>query len=171
MCSVVAQRRGDELWVIDEIALAAAETGDACRTFLDRYGNHLAGVQVYGDVSGNARKTTGGSDYDTVRNVLNPVFGSRFSLHVERQNPLVADRIQLVNAKFKTAAGVVSLFVSSRCKDLILDLEQVVYRENSREIDKNRDKRRTHLSDALGYLVWEEFRYREQIGEQRHRLF
>ena len=33
------------------------------------------------------------------------------------------------------------------------------YKENSRVIDKDRDPTRTHLSDALGYLVWQEGRW------------
>jgi len=40
---------------------------------------------------------------------------------------------------------------------LIKDFEQVTYKENSQVMDKDRDSRRTHLSDALGYLVWQEF--------------
>ena len=34
-------------------------------------------------------------------------------------------------------------------------------------IDKDRDPRRTHLSDALGYLVWQECRPAgARLGEQ-----
>ena len=171
MCSVVAQRRGNQLWVIDEFVVNQGATEQACREFLVRYGGHFAGIQVYGDASGYARKTTGVPDYTLVRDMMARTLGNRFSLNVGRQNPLVSDRVLMVNSKLKTAAGASSLFVSSRCRELILDLEQVSYRENSAEIDKDRDKRRTHLSDALGYLVWEQFRHREQIGEQRHRLF
>ena len=58
----------------------------------------------------------------------------------------------MVNSKLKTAAGEASLFVSSKCEGLNSDFEQVVYEENSRDIDKGKDKRRTHLSDALG--IW-----------------
>jgi hypothetical protein len=77
----------------------------------------------------------------------------------------------MVNSKLKTAAGEASLFISSKCAELIQDFEQVVYEENSRDVDKGKDKRRTHLSDALGYLVWEEFKPQQPIGEQSRRLF
>ena len=77
----------------------------------------------------------------------------------------------MVNSKLKTAAGEASLFVTPKCEGLILDFEQVVYQENSRDIDKTKDKRRTHLSDALGYLVWGEFKPQQPIGEQSRRLF
>jgi len=171
LCSVVAQRERDDLWVVDEIVLEDALTQDACDEFLRRYGRHQAGVTVYGDVSGYSRKTTGGSDYSVVQAKLGPFFGPRLKLRTGRANPPVTDRILMVNSKFKTAAGEASLFVSEKCKGLILDFEQVTYQENSREIDKSRDSKRTHLSDALGYLVWEECRPQQRIGEQGRRLF
>jgi hypothetical protein len=171
MCSVVGQRTGDTLWVVDEIALEGALTEDACAEFLRRYGRHQAGVQVYGDVSGMSRKTVTGTDYSVVTTTLEGVFGKRLTLHVEKTNPPVAERVLIVNAKLKNAAGEVSLFVSPRCEGLILDFEQVAYCEYSRDINKNRDRMRTHLSDALGYLVWQEFRPQLKIGEQCWRLF
>lgn len=171
MCSVIAQRRLEEIHVIDEIALAGAMTEDACAEFLHRYGRHRAGVQVYGDVSGYARKTVSGTDYSVVTAALGNVYGRGLTLHVQKANPAVAERVLIVNSKLKTASGNVSLFISPRCEGLIQDFEQVVYCEHSRDINKTKDKRRTHLSDALGYLVWEEFRPQQQIGEQGRRLF
>ena len=50
-----------------------------------------------------------------------------------------------------------ALTVRRQCTELIKDLEQVTYKESSQVIDKERDPKRTHLSDALGYLVWQEF--------------
>jgi len=56
--------------------------------------------------------------------------------------------------------------VSGRCKELIKDFEQVAYKEDSNQIDKEKDRSRTHLSDALGYLVWQECRVAQPIGER-----
>jgi hypothetical protein len=42
--------------------------------------------------------------------------------------------------------------------------------EDSMQIDKNKDRRRTHASDALGYLVYQEFKS-APVGERRERLF
>ena len=75
-----------------------------------------------------------------------------------------------VNAKLESAAGKRILRVDSRCRELIKDLEQVTYKENSLLIDKDRDSKRTHLSDALGYLIWQECRGAEKIGERGLRL-
>jgi hypothetical protein len=38
-------------------------------------------------------------------------------------------------------------------------------------IDKARDPARTHISDALGYLVWELFGEKQTVGEMNKRLF
>ena len=71
----------------------------------------------------------------------------------------------LMNAKLQSAAGERMLKVDPRCKELIKDLEQVSYKENSLVIDKDRDPKRTHLSDALGYLVWQECGGAGRVGE------
>jgi phage terminase large subunit len=76
----------------------------------------------------------------------------------------------LTNAKLRTAAGDIRLLVDSKCKELIKDFEQVSYKADSNAIDKEKDRRRTHLSDALGYLLWQECRPQPAIGEQRERL-
>ena len=60
--------------------------------------------------------------------------------------------------------------VSPKCVELIKDLEEVVYKNGSTLIDKERDPKRTHLSDALGYLLWQERDGGVRFGEQRRRL-
>ena len=39
-----------------------------------------------------------------------------------------------------------------------MDFEEVTYKPDSGVIDKDKDSKRTHLSDALGYLIWQECR-------------
>jgi hypothetical protein len=58
--------------------------------------------------------------------------------------------------------------VDEKCKELIRDLEEVSYKEDSGQIDKDRDRLRTHLSDALGYLLLETSR--PTVGERGRRL-
>ena len=75
-----------------------------------------------------------------------------------------------MNAKLRSAAGDRMLLVDKRCRELIKDFEQVHYKENSTVVDKEADARRTHLSDALGYLVWQEYHGQRPIGEQGQRI-
>ena len=46
-----------------------------------------------------------------------------------------------------------NMVIDPKCKGLIRDLEQVVNKEGTRDIDKTTNKELTHLSDALGYYV------------------
>jgi phage terminase large subunit len=78
--------------------------------------------------------------------------------------------VALVNSKLRNAAGETTMFVHPSCAELIEDFEQVKYRADSSSIDKEEDSARSHLSDALGYLTWEEFGEKQKAGEQRERL-
>ena len=75
-----------------------------------------------------------------------------------------------MNAQLRSAGGERRLLIDRRCKELIQDLEQVCYKPGSAQLDKDSDARRTHLSDALGYLLWQEFRPLSRVGEQSGKL-
>ena len=87
-----------------------------------------------------------------------------------RTNPQIRDRVNLTNAKLRSASGNIGLLVDRKCKELIKDFEQVSYKEDSNQIDKERDRMRTHLSDALGYLLWQEGKQLPGIGPREGRL-
>jgi hypothetical protein len=164
MCSVIAQTEGETVRVVDEIFLRNASTKDACAEFVRRYGSHPGKVVVYGDSSGNHRQTTGNTDYEIIREYFETYCNLKVRLQQNTSNPDVRDRVNLVNRQLRSAAGAVSLVVDPKCKELAKDLEEVCYRAESGDIDKNRDRMRTHLSDALGYLIWRECQPRGKWG-------
>jgi phage terminase large subunit len=170
MSSVVAQKRGEEMLVLDEIVLNRASTTEACEEFHTRYPNHQAGVVIYGDASGQRLQTAGTTDYRIIRDFFRKTAYGYVKFQVPASNPSVRERVALVNAKLFSANEEVRLFVDPRCKGLITDLEEVTFKSDSSVIDKDRDTKRTHLSDALGYLVWQECRPRATYGEQSRRL-
>jgi phage terminase large subunit len=170
MSSVIAQTRGHEISVVDEIVLRRATTQDACEEFEKKVGMPRAGVVVYGDASGASSQTTGFSDYGVIREFFRQR-SARVSYRVPAANPPVKDRVGAVNARLRNAKGEVQLVVNPRCRELIADFEQVSYLEDSMQIDKDKDRRRTHTSDALGYLVFQEYRSGAPVGERRERLF
>ncbi|MEM3434272.1 MAG: phage terminase large subunit [Candidatus Methanomethyliaceae archaeon] len=170
MCSVVAQIVGEKIYVIDEIVLSRATTEEACEEFHARFPRHGGGVVIYGDASGGYAKTVGRSDYQVIREYFRRAGYHSVSYRVPRSNPPVRERVALVNAKLRTASGEKHLFISPRCRELIKDLEEVTYKPDSTVIDKDKDPRRTHLSDALGYLIWQEFRPGGEPGERSERL-
>jgi len=170
MSSIVAQKKGEEVRVLDEIVLSRASTHEACEEFMNRYPNHLAGVVIYGDASGQRLQTAGTTDYQMIREYMRrTVYGSP-KFRVPSSNPSVRERIALVNSKLFSASEEAQLFVDPRCKGLIMDFEEVVFKPDSSVIDKDKDSQRTHLSDALGYLLWQECRPRTAFGEQDKRL-
>jgi hypothetical protein len=170
LCSLVAQKVKDEIRVLDEIVLRRATTEQLCEAFADRFGNPAGGVDVYGDASGSAMHTSSDStDYGVIRDFFR-VRGVRVRFRVPKANPSVRDRVVTVNGKLRNAADEVSMFVSPKCKELIDDFEQVSYEEDSTQIDKTKDRRRTHSSDALGYLVWQECHDSGTVGERGQRL-
>lgn len=170
MCSVVAQRDGETLAVLDEIVLSRASTLEACQAFQARFPQHEAGVCIYGDASGNRMQTAGASDYVIVRDFFRRTGYRNLRYKLARANPPVRERTALVNARLRTASGEKRLLVDPRCTELIKDLEQVTYKPDSVQLDKDKDPRRTHLSDALGYLVWQEYRPQAAMGEKNQRL-
>lgn len=170
MSSVVAQRNGDVLTALDEIVLPRATTTDACEEFQSRYRIHAMGVEVFGDASGKAMQTTGMSDYKMVREFFQRQGYQNVLFKVPSSNPSVRDRVALVNSQLKAADGATRLLVHPKCRELIQDFEEVVFKPESSVIDKDRDSKRTHLSDALGYLIWQQCRKQAPFGEQQYRL-
>ena len=171
MCSLICQQRDDTVYVLDEIVLDSSSTPEVCDEFLVRYGKHSAGVQVYGDATGKSRqRSSGKSDHQIIREFLTTNPKLTGALLFGRSNPAVRDRVNTVNARLRSASGERRLLIDVKCRELILDLEQVCYKPGSSQLNKDSDPRRTHLSDALGYLLWQEFRPLARVGQKEHRL-
>jgi hypothetical protein len=170
MSSVIAQVRDGRVSVLDEIVIRHGTTRQACEAFRKKFPKHDPGVRIYGDASGYAQQTSGMSDYDMVQEEFMVHSLVPVELRVPKANPSVRDRVHLMNTKLKSARGDIGMLVDPKCKELILDFEQVCYRGDTGQVDKDRDRMRTHVSDALGYLVWQECRPLPPIGEQQQRM-
>ena len=170
MSSVIAQISSGRVMVLDEIVIRHATTRQACEAFLERYPKHEPGVTVFGDASGKAQQTGGMSDYEMVKEYFAVYSSLKMTYKVPKANPSVRDRISLPNAKLRSAAGDIGLLADGKCKELIQDFEQVCFKGDTGQIDKDRDRLRTHVSDALGYLIWEECRSLPPVGERSQRM-
>jgi hypothetical protein len=170
MCSVIAQvRRDGGVVVLDEIVLSRASTYDACSEFATRFPSHAGGLVIYADATGARLQTSGKTDLLILREEFKNYGDVEFK--IPKSNPAVRDRVTLMNAKLKSVDGARRLEVHPKCVELMRDFEQVVYKEGSGVVDKDCDPRRTHLSDALGYLVWQECGGLGTVGERGMRLF
>ena len=150
------QTKLKEIYFIDEIYLKNSNTVEACNEFKARFPNHNVGVRLYGDATGRARHTD--SNITNWKIIENELARYNISSFVPTKNPAERDRVNSVNGMICNSKGQRRVFVNpDKCKNLIRDFEQVSYKPGSVQIDKNKDLKLTHTSDAAGYLLETEF--------------
>lgn len=158
-------------------SLPESNTWAACEEFLARTegwwrARGVLTVHVYGDASGESRKTSASrTDWRIVREFLER-YPDRYRgvFRVPSANPGVKDRINCVNARLRNQAAENRLGIHPRCRELIQDFEQVCWKGDGNgnalaELDKS-DAKRTHVSDATGYMLAREFAMRAPIGDR-----
>jgi hypothetical protein len=175
MCSVIGQRSGDEVYILDELALPQSNTEAACMAFCEkiapwRYGSPFpVEISIYGDATGSGRRSAASrTDWQIVDNFF-AHYHCNFTRRVPSSNPPIKDRVNCVNAMLCNHAADRRLVIDPRCKELILDLERVRWQADANgnmltNIDKS-DPMRSHTSDALGYMIAYDFGMRPKAGE------
>jgi hypothetical protein len=168
LCASVMIRQGDTLHVIDEIVLYSSNTHELCEEIKSRYPKSK--IFCYPDPAGSARstKSMGQTDHTILSN-------AGFIVKAPRAHTPVRDRINALNSRLCTAAGIRHLFVSAQCKYTIQCLERQVYKEGSNSVPEKGEF--DHMNDALSYAVDYLFPVRrtidpEQLAAQRwgHRI-
>ena len=144
-CAILLQEYDikPQIRVFDEVKIRHSGGDDLMTT---RMAKHIKAkypqcrqFTVYPDPAGQARKTSSKfTDHDLLRQ-------EGFKVRYTKQAPSVTDSVNSVNNAMKT------ILIDSKCKNFILDLEQVVNKEGTREIDKS-NKELTHFSDAFRYF-------------------
>lgn len=148
------------IYVLDELRIPNAGTPNVVDEFLKRYKTiaQQTGVILYGDASGSGRGQTidsrqaARSDWAIVVKGLQEA-GIRVEFRVPTANPSVMDRVNEVKAQIYTKSGKGLFIDAAKCPYLVTDLEAVKWKEGVNDIDKD-NPNMTHLSDALGYLIW-----------------
>jgi hypothetical protein len=145
--------------VIGEVHIPKnSNTPAVCNRLASDWRHHRGEVHLYGDATGGARRTTQveGNDWDMIRSYLKPHFQDLRS-RVGRGNPPERDRVNSVNTRLRSAAGVLRVAVNAqRAPNLVKDFEGVTLLVGgSGEIDKKNNEALTHLTDALGYYLHE----------------
>lgn len=148
MAAVVFWVHGNHMHVMNEIELPNADTEYMCSylkdIYVDKDSNGCRITKVYPDATGSNRSTKspgGKSDFYYIKN-------AGFSIDAPPGNPLIRDRENAVNGKFKPRDGAdVTLTISPHCKKLISYLRKYTH-EN-----KNKQKEMSHLLDSFGYPV------------------
>jgi PBSX family phage terminase large subunit len=171
-----AKPRNRTLRVLDEIVLADSNTEAAVQEFAGRIENlptfsWVIPLSIYGDASGNSRTTKSArTDYQVLEEYFHHQQRFRVVMRQNTANPTIRDRVNTVNNMLKSASGTRNIYIHPRCKELLKDLRQVRWHRDAAgnptgELDKS-DPKRTHVSDALSYLVAQEWGLRPLGGER-----
>jgi hypothetical protein len=149
----VMQFGPDWIRVLDEIKLGASgSTQDAAREFVNRWqSRHKGRVTVTGDAAGQARSTSGRTDYQVIREELAGVNWWDVSEQIPKGNPKQKDRVDATN--YHLAGRGKTVEIAEHASELIRDLERVRWKPGTTGIDKS-DLTLTHASDAATYAVW-----------------
>lgn len=147
MSSVIIQEQDNgEIWVVDEAILFGSNTQETADEMSRRFWKRMNQVTFYPDPAGNNR------NHDRGESSLEILREAGFKrIKFKRKHPLVSDRVNAVNRLLMSADGVARLKVDRRCKHLINALEQTIYKEGTREVDKKAGVE--HPADALGYYA------------------
>lgn len=169
---MVCQIRGGVLFVIDEICLGTATVEDMVTEFRNRYPDHAAEIHVYGDSMGTRRgMQTGKTDFQLIQLYMKG-YPSRVVIKVPRGSPDPRARIDALNHKLKGVSGKPALVVAQRCVELIQDFQEVALNKTGKDVLKVYNEsdpysKRTHASDALGYMVYREWPISKELTQLR----
>ncbi len=156
MSSVIMQPQPNgEVWIVDECVLFSSNTQETADELARRYYRYLRQTTFYPDPAGANRTTAsrGLSDLDILRE-------AGFTRQKYRKkHPPISDRVNAVNRMFRSANGTIRMRVDESCRMTIQSLEQTIYKEGTREVDKRPGNE--HQADALGYCIQFEFPVRK----------
>jgi len=161
MSVVIGQLDRGVLKIIDEIVEGPTTIDSVLQEFRNRYPAHRGDVIFYGDATRGTNAQTAKGNWMVVQ-VSMRGYTVKPQFRVPFQNPNVGDRLLAVNRKLLAAEGVPGVQIAARCKQLIQDLREVLMTPDQKRIlkvyrDDDPYSKRTHASDALGYLIAREW--------------
>ena len=150
--------RGLVSCAIGEIFLQQdSHTAKICDLLIEQWQHHKGLVQLYGDATGGAKKSSGvrGSDWDIIKAKFEGKFN--FDSKVKKSNPPVRVRINSVNSRLVAADGYIGTIVDRKCKFLIRDFEGVTCDDEGNIQKSDTKSLLTHVSDGFGYKIYREY--------------
>lgn len=154
MSAVIAIKKGEDLYVIDEIRMYSSNTQETVSEITGRYPHSK--IWVYPDPAARQRKTSAGGATD-----LTILQNAGFVVKAPNAHTPIRDRINAVNSRLCDSTGKRHLFILKQCKYTVEALERHTYKEGTQQPDK--DSGYDHTNDALGYLVDYLFPVRKNI--------
>lgn len=164
-CAVIVQPRDEEFFVIKEFCLKNSDTFELAEAVISWLVplNHAHRIYIYGDATGNNKSA---NSKQTNWQIVHAAFRRNhveFTRKYGASNPAVLERVLSVNNLLMADR---MFFCADLVPELIKDLEVVAWKGDA--IDKS-DTSRTHLSDALGYLICGVSPYQKANAPKRKR--
>jgi hypothetical protein len=162
---IVSGPYGPELRITDWIAEHGGATVESCcQRLIERYPNGWSQVVVYGDATGKARNVKNlKSNYQIIREALAGWAGT-LTEKVPSANPAVSESVNAVNRLLKDAHGHTRLWIrrteparTAPTREIVRSLQRTSRKTGTDDIDKPAGETHTHASEALRYLVAQEF--------------
>lgn len=154
LSSFVGVKRGESLYLLDEIVLTSAVSKQSALEFVDKFKDHQnKNVLIYGDPAGQAGEKHGhASDYTDIEGVLKSN-GWQYTRKVKPAHPAIKDRQNAVRAKIKTADGNISLFVNPVTAKWCDKGLATVQLQNGSTFQEDQKNQYQHITTAIGYCV------------------
>lgn len=154
LSSAIGVRRGDDLYLLDEIVLESAVSRQSAIEFVERYKDHRnKHVLVYGDPAGRAGEKHGhASDYTEIEDVLK-ANGWKFTRKVKKAAPAIKDRQNAVRARICTADGKRHLFVNPKTAPWCHKGLATVQLQQGSTFQEDQRNQYQHITTAIGYMV------------------
>tara|TARA_B100000700_G_scaffold189815_1_gene209186 strand:- start:50401 stop:51714 length:1314 start_codon:yes stop_codon:yes gene_type:complete len=154
LSSAIGVRRGDDLYLLDEIVLESAISRQSALEFVERYKDHQnKHVLIYGDPAGRAGEKHGhASDYTEIEDVLKAA-GWKFTRKVKKAAPAIKDRQNAVRARICTADGERHLFVNPQTAPWCHKGLATVQLQKGSTFQEDQTNQYQHITTAIGYMV------------------
>ena len=157
LSSGIGVRRGDDVYLLEEIILTSAVARQTALEFVERYKSHEnKKVVIYGDPSGRQGEKHGHvSDYIEIESVMRDN-GWKFVRKVKPSTRSIKDGQNAVRAKIRNAKGKCSLFVNpSTAKYTHKALATCELKKGSTFLEE--DSEYQHIATAIRYFIDYEF--------------
>lgn len=154
LSSAIGVKRGNDLYLLDEIVLMSAVSRQSAEEFVDKYKDHKnKHVILYGDPAGRAGEKHGhASDYTDIKDVLR-ANGWRFTDKVQKSHPAIKDRQNAVRAKIKKANGDISLYVNTKTAPWCHKGLSTVQLQQGSTFQEDQKNQYQHITTAIGYMI------------------
>jgi len=154
LSSAIGVKRGNSLYLLDEIVLESAISKQSALEFVDKYKDHKnKHVLIYGDPAGRAGEKHGhASDYTDIEGVLKE-HGWKYTRKVKHAHPAIKDRQNAVRTKIQTASGEVTLFVNPKTAQWCHKGLATVQLQAGSTFQEDQKNKYQHITTAIGYCV------------------